>query len=287
MELRESAHEQGSRDIFGADAAIAMLRRNDIRTAAPPLAGYLEPGMSVLDLGCGPGSVTCDVASRIGAGRVFGLDLEQSSAVAARELARSMGLDNARFDAGDAHELKLEDETFDLVYSVFMLEWARDPAKVLREKIRVARHGGRVLACIGDWGSRVLYPRCPAVEEVWRALPALALDPSKDTFFNPHLGRGAFELFQTSGLKSVAVTGYAVPRGCVRAGDANLFDSYMLFKYTLMTEGGFGARLRHLIDIGALDQKLLTQANREIDAWLSHPGAFHMASAVLVTGTRA
>lgn len=108
----------------------------------------IKPGMDVLDLGCGDGT-TAIPAAQLGA-NVLGVDITAALLAAGRARAQALGLDNIRFQEGDASNLsELEDDSFDLTVSIFGAMFAPNPGDVAREMVRVTRPGGRVV--MGNW----------------------------------------------------------------------------------------------------------------------------------------
>ena len=105
-------------------------------------------GMQVLDLGSGDGT-TAVPAARLGA-EVLGVDIAANLVEAGNRRAEAEGLANLRFEEGDASDLfGLEDESFDLVVSVFGAMFAPKPFDVAKEMVRVTRPGGRIV--MGNW----------------------------------------------------------------------------------------------------------------------------------------
>jgi SAM-dependent methyltransferase len=105
-------------------------------------------GLEVLDLGCGDGT-TALPAARLGA-NVLGVDIASNLVEAGNVRAQSLGLTNCRFQEGDASDLsELEDESFDLVISIFGAMFAPRPFDVAKELVRVTRPGGRIV--MGNW----------------------------------------------------------------------------------------------------------------------------------------
>jgi SAM-dependent methyltransferase len=105
-------------------------------------------GLRVLDLGCGDGT-TAVPAAQLGAD-VLGVDISSTLVAAGNARARSLGLDNLRFQEGDASNLsELDDDSFDLVVSIFGAMFASRPDDVAREMVRVTRPGGRIV--MGNW----------------------------------------------------------------------------------------------------------------------------------------
>src|ERR1044071_9253523 len=108
----------------------------------------IEPGMYVLDVGCGDGT-TAVPAAMLGAD-VLGVDIAANLVAAGNERARSLGLSNLRFQEGDASNLsELADSSFDLVVSIFGAMFAPRPNDVAKEMVRVTRPGGRIV--MGNW----------------------------------------------------------------------------------------------------------------------------------------
>src|SRR5215468_6429208 len=96
----------------------SVLRSHRWRTAENS-AAYLLPslrrGMSVLDVGCGPGTITVDLARRVAPGSVVGVDREEAPLVEARELA--VDVPNLEFVVGDVYALQFAGASFDLVHA--------------------------------------------------------------------------------------------------------------------------------------------------------------------------
>ena len=108
----------------------------------------ITKGLGVLDLGCGDGT-TALPAAKLGA-NVLGVDIARNLVEAGNERAREAGLDNCRFQEGDATALSgLADRSFDLVVSIFGAMFAPKPFDVAREMVRVTRTGGRIV--MGNW----------------------------------------------------------------------------------------------------------------------------------------
>jgi SAM-dependent methyltransferase len=107
-----------------------------------------HPGLRVLDLGCGDGT-TALPAARLGAD-VLGVDIASNLVAAGNARAQSEGLTNVKFQEGDATDLnELEDDSFDLVISIFGAMFAPRPFDVAKEVVRVTRPGGRIV--MGNW----------------------------------------------------------------------------------------------------------------------------------------
>jgi SAM-dependent methyltransferase len=108
----------------------------------------ITDGLEVMDLGCGDGT-TALPAAKLGA-NVLGVDIAGNLVEAGNARARSLGLTNCRFQEGDACDLSdIDDDSFDLVVSIFGAMFAPRPFDVAREVVRVTRPGGRIV--MGNW----------------------------------------------------------------------------------------------------------------------------------------
>lgn len=122
-----------------------------------PLAdGQLEPGSTILDVGCGSGTDTFVAARRSGStGRVVGVDMVPEMVDLASVAAARAGIDNVDFIAGLAEELPLGDQSVDVVITNGVLHLCPDKQLVLSELRRVLRPGGSV------FGADTLIERIP------------------------------------------------------------------------------------------------------------------------------
>ncbi|GFF24157.1 uncharacterized methyltransferase C1B3.06c [Aspergillus udagawae] len=148
----------------------SVLRSHTWRTAANSAAyllPHLRPDMHILDVGCGPGTITVDLARLIPQGHITGLELAPTVLDQARALAASHSLTNITFQSGDANALPFPDGSFDVVLCHQVLQHVRDPVHILREMRRVAKHGGLVAARESDYAGFVWYPATPGLD-VWR-----------------------------------------------------------------------------------------------------------------------
>ncbi|MFI2752580.1 methyltransferase domain-containing protein [Cellulomonas sp. P22] len=159
-------------DVYTHGHHESVLRSHRWRTAENS-AGYLlpvlRPGLRVLDVGCGPGTITIDLAARIAPGEVIGLDRSSAVIEAAREAQAEAGAENVSFVVGDVYELSYPDASFDVVHAHQVLQHLTDPVAALREMRRVARPGGYVAVRDADHGAMTWYPPSAGLDE-WLAL---------------------------------------------------------------------------------------------------------------------
>ncbi len=150
----------------------SVLRSHSWRTAlnsATYLLPHLKTGMKILDIGCGPGTITVDLAGYVPQGHITGLERVGDVLTQARALAKEKGVTNIDFVEGDANALDYPDGTFDVVVCHQVLQHVQDPVGILKEMKRVAKIGGIVAARDSDYGSFVWYPDVDGMED-WRSL---------------------------------------------------------------------------------------------------------------------
>src|SRR5499426_4328635 len=100
-----------------APATVRQHARRTAEEAAAFLLPELRPGMRLLDVGCGPGSITRGLAERVTPGEVVGLDLSRETLAAARQDAATRGLANLRYEEGSVYRLAYPDASFDVAYA--------------------------------------------------------------------------------------------------------------------------------------------------------------------------
>jgi SAM-dependent methyltransferase len=157
----------------------------------------ITDGLEVLDLGCGDGT-TALPAAKLGAD-VLGVDIASNLVEAGNARAKSLGLTNCRFQEGDASDLReLEDDSFDLVVSIFGAMFASKPFDVAKEVVRVTRPGGRVV--MGNW-----IPGDPTFVAQILKISSAYSPPPPDGFVSPMtwgVEENVTERFEAAGVPS-------------------------------------------------------------------------------------
>jgi SAM-dependent methyltransferase len=149
------------------ESVLRSHRSRTVENSAAYLIGRLRPGVEVLDVGCGPGTITVDLAARVAPGRVVGLDNEPDIVETARTDAGEVP--NAKFQTGDVYALDFPDASFDIVHAHQVLQHLTDPVAALREMRRVCKPDGTVGARDSDYAAMTWYPEIPALTR-WLAL---------------------------------------------------------------------------------------------------------------------
>jgi SAM-dependent methyltransferase len=192
----------------------SVLRSHRWRTAensAAYLLRHLRPGTSLLDVGCGPGTITVDLAERVAPGPVIAVDSSDAVLDDARRVAAERGLDNVDFAVADVHALHYSDDTFDVVHAHQVLQHVADPVQALREMRRVCKPGGIVAARDSDYAAMTWYPASPGLDE-WLSLYHQV---SRDNGGEPDAGRRLLSWAQQAGFREINCTAstwcYATP----------------------------------------------------------------------------
>ena len=160
-----------ARYTHGHSAAVlsAHSRRGAADSAAYLLA-HLNAGMDLLDVGCGPASITADLAERVAPGRVVALDAAAGALEAARKTLRERGLsEQVEVTSGDVMALPFEDASFDVVHAHQVLQHLADPVGALAEMRRITRPGGIVAVRDAVYSAMTWFPE-PAGMEQWRSV---------------------------------------------------------------------------------------------------------------------
>jgi SAM-dependent methyltransferase len=154
-------------DVYTHGHHESVLRSHAWRTADNSCA-YLLPslraGLDLLDVGCGPGTITIDLASRVAPGRVVGIDAAPDVVEKARGLLGESAAQNVSFSAGDVYSLPFDDASFDVVHAHQVLQHLTDPVVALVEMRRVLRPGGLLAVRDSDYGAFAWSPDDPLLD---------------------------------------------------------------------------------------------------------------------------
>jgi SAM-dependent methyltransferase len=140
------------------DSVLRSHRWRTVDNSAAYLVPYLRPGQQVLDVGCGPGTITIDLAHRVAPGGVVGIDNHPAPLGEARAEAQRRGVHNVSFAVADVDNLDFPDDTFEVVHAHQVLQHLSEPVAALREMRRVCTPGGVVAARDADCAAMTWYP---------------------------------------------------------------------------------------------------------------------------------
>ena len=155
-------------DVYICDHSESVVKSHSLRTAANSAAYLLDsirPYMQICDIGCGPGSITNDLAKLVPNGQVVGVDMGYDVIDKARSMATERCIENVKFQVGNAQALDFPDHTFDIVHGHQVLQHLTDPVRALREWRRITKPGGIVACRSSDFGSAIHYPEIEAVTD--------------------------------------------------------------------------------------------------------------------------
>jgi SAM-dependent methyltransferase len=195
---------QPAPDTYTHGHADAVLRSHRWRTAensAGYLLSHLRPGLRLLDVGCGPGTLTVDLARRVAPGPATGVDLSAAVVGEAARHAAGSGVASVGFVAGD-FRAGLRERSFDVVHAHQVLQHLRDPVAALRAMEVLARPGGVVAARDSDYSAFTWWPPSPALERWLEIYLAVARRNGAE----PDAGRFLLHWARRAGLTDVAYT---------------------------------------------------------------------------------
>ena len=113
----------------------------------------------MLDIGCGPGTITVDLAARVAPGSVTAVEITDEALNLARAEAQRRSAANVSFATADVHALDFPDDAFDVVHAHQVLQHVADPVQALREMRRVCVPGGIVAVRDADYAGLHLVSR--------------------------------------------------------------------------------------------------------------------------------
>lgn len=183
------------------ESVLRSHRWRRVDNSAGYVASRLAQGASLLDVGCGPGTLTVDLARRVAPGRVVGIDsaeaiVHQATSDCPRDVA------NVEFRVGNVYELDFGSGTFDFVHAHQVLQHLNDPVAALREMRRVCRPGGSVVARDADYGAMTWHPADDRLARWLASYRAVAAANGGQ----PDAGRYLLEWAHNAGLTDVEAT---------------------------------------------------------------------------------
>jgi SAM-dependent methyltransferase len=145
-----------------AEPVLRSHRWRTVANSAAHLAPHLRGDQVLLDIGCGPGTLTCDLARRVG--RVLAVEVTEGALDLARAEVAAQGQSNVELRVGDVHALDLPDDSVDVVHAHQVLQHVGDPVQALREMRRVCRPGGLVAVRDSDYAAFTWWPALPELD---------------------------------------------------------------------------------------------------------------------------
>eukprot|EP00924_Labyrinthula_sp_SR-Ha-C_P006255 augustus_masked-scaffold_31-processed-gene-1.13-mRNA-1 protein AED:0.00 eAED:0.00 QI:469/1/1/1/1/1/2/151/274 len=159
-----------AKDVYTHGHAASVLRQHGARTVenyAQQTIPYLVPGATVLDVGCGPGSITKGFSDRVGSsGKVIGFDYSPDVIKVASQNFQN---ENLTFEVQDIYNISFESESFDIVHAHQVLQHLSNPVLGLKEMYRVCKKEGIVTVRDSDYATMQSFPEMEEIE-TWRKI---------------------------------------------------------------------------------------------------------------------
>lgn len=247
---------------FGEEYTTFQLQLQAADTSAW-LLEQLRPGHRVLDMGCGPGSITLGLAQAVApGGQAVGVDMEESQLAIAKELAERHGVSNLVLTQGDIISMDLPEERYDAVHLHRVLTHVPDTSAVLYQAKRTLRPGGLLFCRDMITGECFTEPGSLGLNKAWRMYEGLV--GWNDG--HPNIGRQLKETLQSAGFGDV------VTRATFRTYQTQeeVKAIHRMAKSWLLSE----EISQDAISYGAIRPLDRTRIAEAYDRWLQHPGAW-------------
>jgi SAM-dependent methyltransferase len=236
------------------------------------LLPYLRPGLSLLDAGCGPGTITLGLARAVTPGRVTGIDHDPAHVAAAQALAAERGMHNVSFEIGDAVSLPFPDCAFDVAFeNDLFTHLSRNALRAAAEVHRVLKPGGLFAARDVDVEAVMWGHHSDALQQLDELM--LAWQHSRGSDIT--LGRRLPAILREAGFGGTVKSVSADTKG-----DEDSVRSHARITFSLL-DGPLG---RDVVRYGWADQATVEGLKEAILAWAEHPDAFFANLHVEVIG---
>jgi ubiquinone/menaquinone biosynthesis C-methylase UbiE len=184
----------------------ASVVSNHAKRTAQDTAGFflplLRPGMRLLDVGCGPGSITVGLAKQVAPGEAIGIDQSATVIDTARSREEAKAAHNLVFEVGSIYEPRFEVESFDAIFVHQVLQHLKRPVEALRQARTLLKRGGMLGVREVDWGSTVFYPESQGV----RRFLTLYYELARHNGGEPDAGRHLRRWFREAGFEETRVS---------------------------------------------------------------------------------
>jgi ubiquinone/menaquinone biosynthesis C-methylase UbiE len=221
---------------------------------------HLNPGMSLIDCGCGPGTITIDLAGIINPGQTVVIDIEKSQIKLARMNATERKISNARFEVGDIYRLDFPDNFFDAAFAHTVFQHLVDPVKAAVEIHRVLKPGGIIGLREEDAAGFIISPFTPKFEK----LMELYVRTWKHNGGDPYFARRQRAVLNEAGFARVEASAtaesYGTPESTRKIGE-------MMAKY-------MDSHLETAIHLNWVNAATVEALTAEWRSWGEHPDAY-------------
>jgi SAM-dependent methyltransferase len=249
-----------------------ILTRRTLANSHPTLLRLLRPALSVLDVGCGPGTLTREIARLVAPAAVVGMDRSRAMIRTAEAAMTQGGEDNLVFYVGDIRESAWNDE-FDVVNAARALAWIPDPGRALARMARAAVPGGRVVVRDDDH-TQAEWSGAP---EAWLRFVRAFLRWREAGGLDNAMARRLPALAEAAGLEDMALTRHVT---AVKAGAADFFR--VAGRWRMIVE----SRGRQVVAAGHLSESERRGALAAYTEWMRGSGAVHTSHEACLVARR-
>lgn len=240
----------------------------DIADKAAFFLPYISSGMSVLDVGCGFGPITLELAAVVGPGVITGVDLQPGRIERARGLAAERGITNVTFAAADIYGLPFADDSFDAAFSHATLQSLPDQVEALRALRRVTRPGGVIGIRDLDWEGVLITAADPEVRAIHDMRVRLSLlrrdrDGGDTPGFWYLNGR-----YEKTWLREAGFTRFVCGASCDVEDPAIWGEQWA----RQLADDGFEGK--QLLELGWVDAEQLAGMREAMRAWGTHQDSY-------------
>ncbi len=249
-----------------------ILNTRTLHNAHPHLADILTPGLRVLDIGCGTGTITRGIAEAVAPhGEVVGVDLNTMLIDDARRLHSDVvGL---RFETADIYNLQFHD-AFDIVHASRVLQWLAQPLDALRSMRQAAKPGGRVMVLDYNHEKIAWQPKPPYSMQVfydaflrWRA------EAGMDNTIADHLSA----MFNRLGLQAIQEIDQ---HATTQRAEADFEVRLAIWAETAATRG------RQMVQDSLITEAQRAEAEAQYRQWIQDKAVSQRMYLISVEGTR-
>ncbi len=247
-----------------------VLDRRNIENSYSSLLELLKDGRSVLDVGCGSGAITADIAQRI-SGKVVGIDLsEHLIELAQKNFAH---ISNLSFEVANINDY-VSDEKFDLVIAARTLQWVNNPAEVVQKMVGLLKKGGKI--SINDY-NHLKVEWSPAPPKSMLDFYEAFLNWRYDAGFDNEIADNLSGIYKEIGLSNIKI----IPQHEISdTNDADFEAAARIWSIVAETRG------KQVVADGYCSEELRLQAIEEYDAWITNEAQSMMLYLLAVEGSK-